>query len=228
MTALFGADEAGRGPVLGSLFAAAVVVTDDTVLPDGIDDSKRLSPSRREELADALRAGERIATAVAEIPPERIDDPAADMNALCVEAQARAIDAAIDAASERADDDRAAIDEVTGIVDACDVNEDRFARRVRDQLSFDVDLTAEHGADENHSIVGAASVLAKVARDAHVDALATEYGPVGSGYPSDPATRTFLAEYVAEHGDLPECARRSWSTCADVLAAAEQSGLADF
>jgi ribonuclease HII len=76
--------------------------------------------------------------------------------------------------------------------------------------------------------VGAASIIAKVARDAHVAELADEYGDVGSGYPSDPTTRTFLADYVDSHGELPPCARRSWSTCDDVLAAAEQATLGDF
>ena len=51
---------------------------------------------------------------------------------------------------------------------------------------------------------------------------------VGSGYPSDPTTRAFLADYVAENGSLPACARATWATCEDVLAAAEQSGLSDF
>jgi len=51
---------------------------------------------------------------------------------------------------------------------------------------------------------------------------------VGSGYPSDPTTRAFLAGYVEEHGELPDCARTSWSTCDDVLAAARQSTLGEF
>ncbi|MFC6726154.1 ribonuclease HII, partial [Halobium palmae] len=33
---------------------------------------------------------------------------------------------------------------------------------------------------------------------------------------------------VEATGDLPDCARRSWSTCDDLLAAAEQSSLAEF
>ncbi|MFC6763684.1 ribonuclease HII, partial [Natrinema soli] len=52
----FGVDEAGKGPALGSMFAAAVHCEEPSVLPDGIRDSKRLSPERREELAAALRA----------------------------------------------------------------------------------------------------------------------------------------------------------------------------
>jgi len=51
---------------------------------------------------------------------------------------------------------------------------------------------------------------------------------VGSGYPSDPTTRDFLREYVTEHDSLPDCARASWQTSQDALAAAEQSSLSDF
>jgi len=49
----FGADEAGKGPVLGSMFAAAVVV-DPAALPDDVGDSKGITPERREELAATL------------------------------------------------------------------------------------------------------------------------------------------------------------------------------
>lgn len=211
---VFGADEAGRGPALGSMFAAAVVA-DPEVLPDGIDDSKNLAPARREELAKVLREDGNVAVGVAEMPAGRIDAPETDMNTLTVRAQAEAIS-------------QVAADGMTGVVDACDTSEERFARRVADAVGSDVTVRAEHGADETHAVVGAASIVAKVARDAHVSALAAEYGDVGSGYPSDPTTRTFLADYVAETGELPDCARASWATCRDVLAAAEQSGLGEF
>ena len=215
----FGADEAGKGPVLGSMFAAAVAVDDPDRLPDDVDDSKRLAPATRERIDADLRVDDRVRVAVAEIPPARIDDPSTDMNTLTVAAQA-------DAISQVASDGDA------GIVDAGDTSEQRFARRVTEHASVDVDVTAEHGADSTHQIVAAASVVAKVARDAHVASLAGEHDlgdvDVGSGYPSDPTTRAFLADHVDAHGDLPAFARRSWSTCEDLLAAAEQSGLDDF
>lgn len=215
MSGVFGADEAGRGPVLGSMFAAAVAIEDSDALPDGIDDSKRLTRERREALATSLRDDDAVTTAVAEVPPARIDAPETDMNALTFEAQARAIGEVV-------------ADGASGVVDACDTSEERFARRVADAVSAPVEITAEHGADESHAIVGAASVVAKVERDRHVDALAETYGDVGSGYPSDPTTREFLREYVRENDDLPPCARTSWKTCEDVLAAAEQTGLDQF
>jgi ribonuclease HII len=210
---VFGIDEAGKGPVLGPMVAASVVC-DESVLPEGVDDSKRLAPARREELARAIRTDERIAVGVAAIEPSRIDDPGTDMNTLTVAAHAEAAACVVE-------------DGMEGICDAGDVDAERFARRVAERLP-DVDLVAEHRADEAHPIVGAASVIAKVERDARIEALSTEYGAVGSGYPSDPTTRAFLASYVSDHGELPACARSSWKTCEDVLAAADQRTLAEF
>ncbi len=208
-----GVDEAGKGPVLGSMFAAAVRV-DPAALPDGVGDSKTISPERRERLDEAIR-DVADAVAVAEIPVERIDDPGTDMNGLTVAAHAEALAGVCR-------------DGLRALADAGDANAVRFERRVADRLEAAVDLTASHGADAEHAVVGAASIVAKVARDSHVDDLAADYGEVGSGYPSDPATRKFLREYVDDEGELPACARSSWQTCDDVLAAAEQSGLADF
>ncbi len=208
----FGVDEAGKGPVLGSMFAAAVV-GDPGDLPEGVADSKRLSPARREALDERIR--DACAVGVAEIPVERIDDPETDMNALTVEAQANAL----------AD---VAEDGLAGYVDAGDVDEARFGRRVAEGVPAEVDVTAEHGADDEYALVAAASILAKVARDGHVADFSAEYGDVGSGYPSDPTTREFLEEYVGEHGELPDCARASWQTSEDALAAAEQAGLSEF
>ena len=214
----FGVDEAGKGPALGSMFAAAVSVADPDDLPDGIRDSKRLSPERREELAATLRADDRVAVGVAEITPARIDDPETDMNSLAVTAHADAIEAAV-----------AGSEPISGHCDACDTDADRFARRVADACSLEgIAVDARHGADEDSPLVGAASIIAKVERDAHVAALADEYGPVGSGYPGDSTTREFLTSYVDDHGELPPFARESWATCEDALAAAEQTGLEQF
>lgn len=54
-TTIAGVDEAGRGPLAGPVVAAAVVLNPDN-LPDGIDDSKKLSASRRIVLFDAVIA----------------------------------------------------------------------------------------------------------------------------------------------------------------------------
>ena len=248
----FGVDEAGKGPVLGSMFAAAVV-TDPAALPEDVGDSKDIAPERREELAAEIRE---VASAVgvAEITVERIDDDETDMNSLTVAAHAEALTAALggldslprapESDGATAEDEASTTedaDALSGYVDAGDTNAVRFERRVADGVADRVsnvedeldagvalDVRGEHGADETYPVVGAASIVAKVERDAHVDRLATEYGAVGSGYPSDPTTREFLESYVTEHGTLPACARATWKTSRDALAAATQSSLGEF
>ncbi len=211
-----GADEAGKGPVLGPMVCAAVRAPAAAL--DGADDSKALSTARREALAARLRDDSRVAVATESVPVERIDDPETDMNGLALAGQA----AAVRAVAQSGD---------SVYADAADVDAARFERRLRDAVVdgvSDVDVSAAHGADERHPVVGAASVVAKVERDRRVDALGDEYGAVGSGYPSDPTTRAFLRAFVREHGRLPDPARASWSTCTDLLAAAEQSALDEF
>jgi ribonuclease HII len=209
-----GADEAGKGPVLGPMVAAAVRAPADAV-PAAVDDSKRLASTRREDLADRLRSAAPVDVGVAVVTPARIDDPGTDMNSLTVAAQVEAVAAV-------------AVDDDALTVDAGDVDADRFGRRIESGVDAAVTVRSEHRADENHAHVAAASIVAKVERDARVEALANRYGDVGSGYPSDDRTRRFLAEYVNEHGELPACARASWATCDDVLAAAAQSSLSEF
>jgi ribonuclease HII len=208
-----GADEAGKGPVLGPMVCAAVRAPPAAL--DGVDDSKRLAPDRREALAARLRGDDRVRVGVETVSVARIDDPTTEMNGLSLAGQAAAVRAVAEAG------DRV-------LSDAADVDAARFERRLADALGPDLAVTADHAADETHPVVGAASVVAKAERDRLVAALADEHGPVGSGYPSDPTTRAFLREHVREHGCLPACARASWSTCADVLAAAEQSALDEF
>lgn len=49
-----GVDEAGRGPLAGPVVAAAVILPPDCIIP-GIDDSKKIHPARREELAAVIK-----------------------------------------------------------------------------------------------------------------------------------------------------------------------------
>lgn len=66
-----GVDEAGRGPLAGPVVAAAVVFPRECRL-DGINDSKKLSSNRREELLCEIKKCA-LTTAVAIIEPEIID-----------------------------------------------------------------------------------------------------------------------------------------------------------
>lgn len=208
----FGVDEAGKGPVLGSMFAAAVRAPPEAV-PEGVDDSKRLPATRRKELAAELRADDRIEIGIAEIPPDRID--AGNMNDLTVAAHADALEAVAQSGD-------------TGLCDAADVDATRFGNRVEARVDTGVTVDAAHGADGSDALVGAASVVAKSERERHVSDLRERFGGVGSGYPSDPTTRSFLRRYLEERGSFPPPTRRSWSTCDSIRAELEQADLGEF
>lgn len=206
--ATIGVDEAGKGAVLGSMFVAAVAYPDDLDLP--VDDSKALAPERREELV--TRIEERCDLAVVEVTSDEIDetlDGEPTMNDLVLARHAEAV---------RALDDDAAI---RIVADASDVEAERFERRLDGRVDHDV--TAVHGADEEHDCVAAASIVAKVERDAHIH----RHG-CGSGYPSDPETKQFIEESIRETGEPPRLARWSWSTTRDAVERHAQSAIDDF
>ena len=66
-----GVDEAGRGPLAGPVYAAAVILDPDRPI-EGLDDSKKLSPERRESLAGLIRE-RALAWAVASASVEEIE-----------------------------------------------------------------------------------------------------------------------------------------------------------
>lgn len=67
-----GVDEAGRGPLAGPVFAAAVILPEDTYI-EGINDSKKLSEKKRDELFDVI-CEKAIAYCIAECSEKRIDE----------------------------------------------------------------------------------------------------------------------------------------------------------
>lgn len=205
---LLGADEAGKGPVIGSMFVAGVVIDEEKLFDlaaIGVRDSKQLSPARREVMAKKIL---RIAKDqyILEIPPGIIDElrGVMTMNDIMVRCFSQVL--------QHLSADRA-------ILDAADVNAQRFADRVRGTSGTSMEILAEHKADERHQIVSAASILAKVRRDESVRELEKTVGcKIGSGYPSDPQTIEFLKKWVKDHGDLPPCARHSWATAQRIKA----------
>ncbi|MCC0029847.1 MAG: ribonuclease HII [Brucellaceae bacterium] len=82
-----GMDEAGRGPLAGPVVAAAVIL-DANAVPDGLDDSKRLSEARREALFDIIME-RAVAVSVCSRSAESIDRT--DIRAASLEAMARAV-----------------------------------------------------------------------------------------------------------------------------------------
>lgn len=200
-----GADEAGRGCVLGPLVVAGVSVTPAgarRLKRLGVRDSKKLSPSQRESLyPEILEAADRVKWEM--ISPREIDDIVRSgrrlrkLNYLEAVYFARVIDAL---GTRRA------------TVDASDVVPRRFASDIEDNLKGRCSVTAYHKADRDYPVVSAASIVAKVRRDRAVAALRRAHGEFGSGYPSDPVTKAFFSELIAREGRLPDYVRKSWRT----------------
>lgn len=158
----------------------------------GATDSKQLSHKQRVARREALAA---IAGhAVRALSPAQID--AGNLNALEEEVFAELILAARP-------------DKV--IIDApCNPNGiPAFKRRLLSRLGYAPELVVEPKADLNHAPCGAASIFAKVDRDAAITALGPE---VGSGYPSDPVTRAWLQGFLTRGEPLPGCVRQRWGT----------------
>lgn len=179
---------------------AAIAAPDEALLSElGARDSKLLTPARREEIASRLVA---FPHRVRVIPAEEINRRMATetLNEIELAAFAEVL---------------AGLDAAHAIVDACDVNAARFGARLEALLGGRTPITSRHKADRNHPVVGAASVLAKVTRDAEVRRIEAGLGvPLGSGYPSDPATRAFLERWQRDHGALPPETRVYWATVA--------------
>ena len=204
---ILGLDEAGRGCVLGPLVVGGFVVRerDLPLLTEiGVRDSKRLTPRRREAVYSALRSvGERVSVS---LPVEHVDR-AVRRHAL------NRLEAGAFAALVRRTRPEAVF------LDACDVDALRFGREVARRSAFDGPIDARHHADRDLPIVGAASIVAKVRRDAALGRLQRQAGvPLGSGYPGDGRTVAYLEAVLRAGRPVPIGVRRSWSTTQRVMA----------
>ncbi|PKG48847.1 MULTISPECIES: ribonuclease HII [Halomonadaceae] len=177
---LAGVDEVGRGPLIGSVVAAAVIL--DPAQPvDGLTDSKKLTASRREALDSQIRE-RAFAFAVAEASAAEVDE--LNIYHATHLAMRRAIDALAPAAEYL-------------LVDG---------NKLPGHL---LPGQAVVKGDARHAAIAAASILAKVARDAQMVALDECYPEYGfarhKGYP----TKEHLTA-LAAHGPLAEH-RRSFA-----------------
>ncbi len=190
-----GVDEAGRGPILGPLVVCALAVESDAKLVKlGVKDSKKLTPKKREELEPRIRKVARIE--LREVPADEIDGRDCSLNKL----EARVFAELIDRLSPD-----------IAYLDAADVDEQNFARMVKSSLKCRPRIISEHKADDTYPVVSAASIVAKVARDARMAEIEREIGlPIGSGYVHDEVTMNFVGEWVSVHKCCPPHTRKSW------------------
>jgi len=212
---LCGIDEAGRGPVLGPMVVAGVLIESDAPLRQlNVRDSKKLTPERREALAPEIMKLAKYEVVV--ISADEIDRVRTQMSLNDFEAKVFA-------------DIIAKMKPETAYVDAADVDEIEFKKMILRELKDPVDIISKHMADELFPVVSAASILAKVRRDSEVKKIEVEMGkPIGSGYPSDPDTMTFLEAWLKEKGSFPPHTRTSWDTCKKLLSAAKTHKLEEF
>ena len=73
-THVIGVDEAGRGPLAGSVYAAAVCIPVGWLAQIEVDDSKRLSEKKRDDIYQRIVADSAIKFAVASVDSQRIDE----------------------------------------------------------------------------------------------------------------------------------------------------------
>jgi ribonuclease HII len=111
-------------------------------------------------------------------------------------------------------------------VDASDVDEERYGKTILRLLPTRPRLICEHKADSNYPVVSAASILAKVRRDALIAALRQEYGDFNSGYPCDEKAISWLKNWYSEHRSWPSIVRLSWEPVKRIRIDASQTKLA--
>ncbi|MGC8648384.1 MAG: ribonuclease HII [Candidatus Micrarchaeia archaeon] len=215
-----GGDEAGRGAVIGPLVVALVVFRKDSEkkLADiGVRDSKMLSRKRREELYGEIE-NLAIEKKVSIITPQEINDAMKNKISLN-ELEAMHFSRLFDSVSS----------ETSYLyLDSPDVIAEKFAIRVNTQTSKPTKVVgikskleagkkytkiiAEHKADVRYPIVSAASIIAKVTRDAEVKKLEKSLRQkIGSGYPSDSKTINAILKNIGNNSFMSNT-REYWKT----------------
>lgn len=187
--AVCGIDEAGRGPVAGAVYAAAVILDPSSPI-DGLDDSKKLTPKKREALFPVIKE-KALAWHIASASVEEID--ATDILSADLLAMKRAFE---------------------GLTAECGIV--LIDGDVLPELN--AEMRNVIGGDARSEAIAAASILAKVTRDEEMRALAVKYPGYGlekhKGYGtkahyeaidklglSPIHRRTFLKKYENQHTD---------------------------
>jgi ribonuclease HII len=159
MRLVCGVDEAGRGPLAGPVFAAAVLL-DPGHPVSGLADSKQLTPARREQLAVSIRAGA-LAWSIASASVEEIDT----YNIL-----------------------QASLLAMRRAVSHLGVTPEHVLVDGLHRPELEVPVEAVVRGDATVASIAAASILAKVARDAEMLALHARHPQYGfdrhKGYPT--------------------------------------------
>jgi len=214
-----GVDEAGRGPAMGPMVMAIASIRkeDEFKLHTlGVKDSKLLTEKKRKELYKVIK--EICRTAVVKVTPSEVDkavsSPSDNLNWLEARMAAKLIN-------------KVSCKRV--ILDCPSTNLDSYGIYIKKLVkNKKTEIIVEHKADLNHLIVGAASIIAKVDRDAVIKKMQKEIGvDFGSGYASDPKTQDFV-EKNWNKKVYQQYIRQSWDTWKRHKVAASQKSLGEF
>lgn len=198
-----GADEAGRGCVIGPLVICVAVIEKEKeaeLKAIGVRDSKLLSPAKRSSLYKQVKKLCKESKSI-HITAEELNHLMDTLSLNEIEAMkiAEAFNS-LKSSPEKL------------IVDSPDTNPENFSERLRKYLKKQPALQSEHKADVNHPIVSAASIIAKVERDRAIEDIKKEVGEdFNSGYSSDPKTIEFLKKHL-HRKDVQKYVRSKWST----------------
>ncbi len=169
-----GIDEVGRGCLAGSVVAAACVLDLSKPLPEGLNDSKKLSAKRREIIAAELKEIA-VAYAIGQVEAEEIDR----INIL--EATKKAMQSAIESLSIKAD---------FLLIDALELK------------AVSLPQKAIIGGDSASASIAAASIIAKVYRDNLMCRLGEIYPAYGFAQHAGYGTKAHF-EALKTHGACP-------------------------
>jgi ribonuclease HII len=215
-----GIDEAGRGCVIGPLVIAGVAVKEENLAALaslGVKDSKLLTAKKREILVPKiLQLAQKHV--VLKLPPVEID---------CAVESQRRLHKLNRLEAEHMGEIVTALEPDLVYIDAADVLAARFGRHVLEASAFKTKIFSEHKADLTYPVVSAASIVAKVERDAVIAQLRGEFGDFGSGYLTDPKTSQFLQQWLQNNSDYPDCVRKSWKPAKELKNGRGQQKLFD-
>lgn len=241
-----GIDDAGRGPVIGPMVLAGCLIDEETEQEFkelGVKDSKKLTPKRREFLAEKIKKKAITFELTITHPAEITEKNKLGVNLNTLEAQKSAEiineiskfvlnSSNFDDCqkSQKISEVNKAQNNIIVYIDCPSPNIKAWTRVLERYIKNkeNLEIHCEHKADQNHLSCSAASILAKTTRDAEIEKIKKLVGVnFGSGYSSDPVTCQFLKEYAEKH-KKDGIFRETWQTWKNNCKQKQQKKLNEF